>query len=125
VGPFPPVPRHPDRLPALVRADLLEAYSVECYLSGLSSEAVSARRAAVGLRGAAGDRGKGGESLRWLSRLHWWDGDRQEAEAAAARAIAVLEPLPPGHQLAMAYSNRAQLDMLAYRYQWAIGAARR
>jgi tetratricopeptide (TPR) repeat protein len=125
VGHYHAVLPHADRLPALVRADLLEAYSVECYLSGLSSEAVSARRAAVGLREAAGDREKVGESLRWLSRLHWWDGDRQEAEAAAARAIAVLEPLPPGHQLAMAYSNRAQLDMLAYRYEAAMGWAGR
>jgi DNA-binding CsgD family transcriptional regulator/tetratricopeptide (TPR) repeat protein len=106
---------HAGRLPAAVRAELLEGYSVECYLSGLSAEAVSARQAAVGLREAAGDRGKVGEALRWLSRLHWWDGNRREAEAAAARAITVLETLPPGHQLAMAYSNQAQLDMLAYR----------
>src|SRR4029453_17943355 len=39
----------------------------------------------------------------------------QAARGASARAIAVLEPLPPGHQLAMAYSNQAQLDMLAQR----------
>ena len=58
---------------------------------------------------------KVGEGLRWLSRLHWWEGNRGEAEAAAARAIAVLESEAPGHQLAMAYSNQAQLDMLAYR----------
>jgi DNA-binding CsgD family transcriptional regulator/tetratricopeptide (TPR) repeat protein len=113
------------RLPAADRAELLEAYSVECYLSGLSAEAVSARRTAVELREAAGDREKVGEGLRWLSRLHWWDGSRQAAEAAAARAIAVLETLPPGHQLAMAYSNQAQLDMLAYRTEAAMGWAER
>ena len=106
---------HAGRLPAAARADLLEAYSLEAYMAGLSSEAVSARRAALELREAGGDREKVGEGLRWLSRLHWWDGSRREAEAAAARAIAVLEPLPPGHQLAMAYSNQAQLDMLANR----------
>ena len=50
---------------------------------------------------------------------------RKEAEAAAARAIAVLETLPPGHQLAMAYSNQGQLDILAYRAETAIGWARR
>jgi DNA-binding CsgD family transcriptional regulator/tetratricopeptide (TPR) repeat protein len=113
------------RLPAADRAELLEAYSVECYLSGLSAEAVSARQAAVELREAAGDRERVGEGLRWLSRLHWWDGSRQAAEAAAARAIAVLETLPPGHQLAMAYSNQAQLDMLAYRTEAAMGWAER
>jgi DNA-binding CsgD family transcriptional regulator len=114
-----------ERLGPAARADLLEGYSVEAYLSGLSTEAVAARRAAVGLREATGDRERLGEGLRWLSRLHWWDGNRQEAEAAAARAIAVLEPLPPGHQLAMAYSNQAQLDMLANRNQAAMAWAGR
>jgi tetratricopeptide (TPR) repeat protein len=115
VGHYRAVLAHAERLPAPVRAELLERYSVECYLSGLSIEAVSARRAALDLREAAGDRERLGEGLRWLSRLHWWDGNRREAEAAAARAIAVLETLPAGHQLAMAYSNQAQLDMLANR----------
>jgi ATP/maltotriose-dependent transcriptional regulator MalT len=108
---------HAGRLPTQVRAELLEGYSVECYLSGLSTEAVSARRNSLELRDATGDPAKVGEGLRWLSRLHWWDGNRQEAEAAAARAIAVLETVPPGHQLAMAYSNQAQLDMLAHRLE--------
>jgi hypothetical protein len=44
VGHYRAVLPHAERLPAAVRADLLEAYSVECYLSGLSPEAVSARR---------------------------------------------------------------------------------
>jgi DNA-binding CsgD family transcriptional regulator/tetratricopeptide (TPR) repeat protein len=116
---------HADRVPAAARAELLEGYSVEAYLTGLSGEAVAARQAAVALREAAGDRERLGETLRWLSRLHWWDGNRREAEAAAARAIAVLEPLPPGHQLAMAYSNQAQLDMLANRAEAAMGWAGR
>jgi DNA-binding CsgD family transcriptional regulator/tetratricopeptide (TPR) repeat protein len=125
VGHYRAVLPYAGRLPATERVDLLERYSVECYLSGLSSEAVSARRTAVGLREAAGDREKLGESLRWLSRLHWWDGSRQEAEAAAARAIAVLEALPPGRQLAMAYSNQSQLDMLAHRTEAAMDWAAR
>lgn len=108
------------RLPAEARAELLEGYSVECYLSGLATEAVSARRTAVELREAGADQGKLGESLRWLSRLHWWDGNQLEAEAAAGRAIAVLETLAPGRQLAMAYSNQAQLDMLDYRQEAAM-----
>jgi len=125
VGHYRAVLAHDERIPVAARAELLEDYSVEAYLSGLSGEAVSARKAAVDLREAAGDREKLGETLRWLSRLHWWDGNRQEAEAAAARAIAVLEPLPPGHQLAMAYSNQAQLDMLANRSEAAMGWATR
>ena len=125
VGHYRAALAHDERIPAAARAELLEDYSVEAYLSGLSGEAVSARQAAVDLREAAGDREQLGEALRWLSRLHWWDGNRREAEAAAARAVAVLEPLPPGHQLAMAYSNQAQLDMLANRSEAAMGWAAR
>src|SRR4030095_6965809 len=77
------------------------------------------------LRQPAGDREKLGEGVRWLSRLHWWNASRREAEAAAARAIAVLETLPASHQLAMAYSNQAQLDRLAYRTEAAMSWAAR
>ena len=125
VGHYRAVLAHADRVPAPARAELLEGYSVEAYLSGLSTEAVSARQAAVALREAAGDPEQLGETLRWLSRLHWWDGNRREAEAAAVRAIAVLETLEPGRQLAMAYSNQAQLDMLANRLEAAMPRARR
>jgi class 3 adenylate cyclase/tetratricopeptide (TPR) repeat protein len=125
VGHYRTALRHADRLSPPVRADLLEGFSVEAYLSGLSGEAVSARKAAVGIREAEGDREKVGEGLRWLSRVSWWAGQRQEAEAAAARAIAVLEAFEPGHQLAMAYSNQSQLDMLAYRTEAALAWASR
>src|SRR4029453_10936192 len=95
------------------------------YLSGWWRDGVTAGEAAAARREAAGDQERLGETLRWLSRLSWWDGSRRAAEAAAARAIAVLEPLPPGHQLAMAYSNQAQLDMLANRIEAAMGWAAR
>jgi DNA-binding CsgD family transcriptional regulator len=112
---------HADRLPPPVQAELLEGYSFQAYLSGLAQEALEARQAALRIREAEGSSSEQlGESLRWLSRLSWWAGRRAEAEAAAARAIAVLERDEPGHQLAMAYSNQAQLDMLAYRTEAAL-----
>ena len=114
-----------DRLSPPVRAELLEGYSVQANLSGLAQEALEARQAALALREAIGDQEKVGESLRWLSRLSWVAGRRAEAEAAAVRAIAVLERGQPGRQLAMAYSNQAQLDMLAYRTEAALAWASR
>ncbi|MGI5246705.1 ATP-binding protein [Dactylosporangium sp. CA-139066] len=125
VGHYRAVLAGANRLPGAVHADLLEGYSIECYLSGLSTEAVTARRAAVDLHEAADDRERVGAGLRWLSRMHWWDGNRRDAEATAARAIAVLETLEPGHLLAMAYSNQSQLDMLANRLEAAIHWAER
>ncbi|HSB18865.1 MAG TPA: helix-turn-helix transcriptional regulator, partial [Anaeromyxobacteraceae bacterium] len=52
--------------------------------------------------------------LRWLSRLNWFSGRREEAERWGRRAIDALEALPPGRELAAAYSNQSQLSMLAY-----------
>jgi DNA-binding CsgD family transcriptional regulator len=48
-----------------------------------------------------------------MSRLSWFLGDRAAADRHAADAVRTLEPLGPGRELAMAYSNRAQLAMLA------------
>jgi DNA-binding CsgD family transcriptional regulator len=126
VGHYRAALRHLDRLPPAVRAELLEGYSFQAYLSGLAQEALDAGREALRIREAEGSGSEQlGESLRWLSRLAWWAGRREEAEAAAARAIALLETLEPGRQLAMAYSNQAQLDMLAYRTKAALAWGRR
>jgi class 3 adenylate cyclase/DNA-binding CsgD family transcriptional regulator len=115
----------PEHVFALVHPDLGPPPQLRTVPSGPSAAAVSARQAAVGLREAADDQEKVGEGLPWLSRVSWWAGRREEAEAAAARAIAVLETVEPGHQLAMAYSNQAQLDMLASRTEAALAWASR
>jgi DNA-binding CsgD family transcriptional regulator len=48
-----------------------------------------------------------------LSRLAWFSGENAVAEDEARAAVALLEPLGPGPELAMAYSNVSQLRMLA------------
>ena len=101
--------RFGDALPAAERARLLEGRSVACYLSDQGEEAIAARLEALDIWRTLGDRLKEGESLRWLSHLYWLEG---EAAEAATAALEVLEPLPPGPELAMAYSNLAQLRML-------------
>jgi DNA-binding CsgD family transcriptional regulator len=53
-----------------------------------------------------------GDAQRWLSRFAWFAGRNDEAVAAADTALTILEALPPGRELAMARSNRAQLHML-------------
>jgi DNA-binding CsgD family transcriptional regulator len=101
--------RFGDALPAAERVRLLEGRSVACYLSDHGEEAIAARLEALDIWRALGDRLKEGENLRWLSHLYWLGG---EAADAATAALEVLEPLPPGPELAMAYSNLAQLRML-------------
>jgi len=46
-----------------------------------------------------------------MSRLHWWEGRSEQAERHAALAVEALSGTPTA-ELAMAYSNRAQLCML-------------
>jgi DNA-binding CsgD family transcriptional regulator len=104
--------RFADLLPAVECARLLEGRSVACYLSDQGEEAIVARQAALEIWRKLEDPLKEGESLRWLSRLYWYDGHGAKAEMAATAALEVLEPLPPGPELAMAYSNLAQLRML-------------
>jgi predicted ATPase/DNA-binding CsgD family transcriptional regulator len=105
--------RHADRLEPARRAELLERRSYECYLVDAIDEALDAREHALREHRAAGDVRRAGDAHRWLSRLHWFSGDNAGAEREARIAIELLERLPPGRELAMAWSNMAQLRMLA------------
>jgi tetratricopeptide (TPR) repeat protein len=117
--------RYADGLAPCERALLQEQYSYECYLTDQGEEAIEARRSSLEIWRAAGEHLKEGDTLRWLSRLSWFAGRRTEADKYGAEAIAALESLPPGPELAMAYSNRSQLDMLAHEIPSAIEWAQR
>ncbi len=104
--------RHGAALPDQARAEMNERLSYECYLTDQLQDAIRARETARALRRAGGDRLKEGDNARWLSRLSWFLGRKADAERHAAEAVAILGALPPGRELAMAYSNRAQLAML-------------
>jgi DNA-binding CsgD family transcriptional regulator/tetratricopeptide (TPR) repeat protein len=103
---------HHDR-PDRRRADLLGQLSYECYLTGLLERALAAQRAALEIYERDRDALAIGQSQRWLSRLSWFLGRNADGKRYAAAAIATLQPLEPGRELAMAYSNQAQLRMLA------------
>lgn len=117
--------RYAGGLPPAERARLHEQLSYECYLTDQIEPAIEARHAALDIWRASGTRVKEGDTLRWLSRLSWFVGRGAEADRYGAEAVAVLDPLPPGPELAMAYSNRAQLAMLADDSQLAIQWAER
>ncbi|MDQ3654394.1 MAG: LuxR C-terminal-related transcriptional regulator [Chloroflexota bacterium] len=106
-------------------AGLLEARSYECYLTGRVDDAIADTSRAIALRKSAGNDLKVGDNLRWLSRFHWFAGHNEEVEQFARLALDQLEPLPPGPELAMAYSNLSQVRMLAYDLPEAIRLAER
>ena len=107
-------------LPPEERGELLESCSYEYYLSGQVDKALSVRREAVDLWKELKAEVRLGDNFRWLSRLSWGVCHRKEAEDYGAEAITILERLPPGPELAMAYSNRAQLHMLAQELEGAV-----
>jgi DNA-binding CsgD family transcriptional regulator len=101
--------RFADRIPPVERADLLERRSRACYLTDQLAEALDAAWAALSLHRELGDHVREGDALRWLSEILWCPGRVAEAERAARRAVAVLERLPAGPELALAYGNLAGL----------------
>jgi DNA-binding CsgD family transcriptional regulator/tetratricopeptide (TPR) repeat protein len=107
------------------RARLLEQLAYECYLIGRYPRASAAHREALEIWRASGARLQEGDTLQWLSRLSWYEGRRAEADRYCVEAIAVLESLPPGPELAKAYCNRANLDMESHESESAIEFAQR
>jgi DNA-binding CsgD family transcriptional regulator/tetratricopeptide (TPR) repeat protein len=117
--------RYGDLLSSEERADLLERSSYECYVTGQISDAWTARRQALELWRQLGNKLRQGDNLRWMSRFAWYLGRKEEADACGNEAIKVLEALPVSPELAWAYSNRAQLHMLAGQTDEAVSWASR
>ena len=95
------------------RAELLERRSYECYLTDQTEASIDALREAIRHRHAAGDRLAEGSALSLLSRRVWCGGHSADAARVAHDAVRLLEPLPPGPELALAYSNLSQVHMNA------------
>jgi DNA-binding CsgD family transcriptional regulator/tetratricopeptide (TPR) repeat protein len=90
----------PDKL-----GELLERRSAACFLTGQFGAALDAQEQALECHRPLGDRRKEGDSLRSLSRLLRYVGRMEEAWDAGREAVRVLEELPPGRELALAYCN--------------------
>ena len=93
------------------RYRLCAALSYECYLTDRLQEAFDARLESLEL---AEDPRLVGNAERWLSRITWYMGLGDSAYQWMERAVRTLEAVGEGPELAMAYSNKAQLCMLAY-----------
>jgi tetratricopeptide (TPR) repeat protein len=95
------------------QATLLEQLSYECYLTDQVAQAKDSLLEALAIHERHQDSLRVGTAQRWLSRLSWFLGQNPDSERYAAAAVTKLEPLGPSRELAMAYSNVAQLRMLA------------
>src|SRR5215470_8803106 len=104
--------KNPDK-PVL--AALYEGAATEYSLLDRWEQAEGARRTALALRRELGDEEKVGANLRILSTTLWRLCRGDEASQAVHEAVAVLEPLPPGTELAWAYASLAVDDMVLGR----------
>jgi DNA-binding CsgD family transcriptional regulator/tetratricopeptide (TPR) repeat protein len=93
------------------RADLLERHSYECYLTDQADDAIKAMEQAIELHRTQGNRLREGAALSSLSRRYWCAGNKAGAVKAGRQALALLEQLAPGRELALAYSNLSQVCM--------------
>jgi DNA-binding CsgD family transcriptional regulator/tetratricopeptide (TPR) repeat protein len=107
------------------RRRLYTQLSYECYVTDELAEALAAQQQAMELAELAGDAAAVGACERWLSRLSWFSGRGADSLRYGRRAVATLEPVGDGHELGMAYSNLAQLAMLAYDRPGAVHWAER
>jgi DNA-binding CsgD family transcriptional regulator/tetratricopeptide (TPR) repeat protein len=101
--------RYGDRLQPVERAELLSRRAAACYLTDENDEAIEAQQAALECYRELGDPRREGDSLRSLSQILWCPGRIPESQRAGREAVAVLEKLPPGRELANAYGNLASL----------------
>lgn len=95
------------------QARLLTDYAIECYLANETVEGIGAATQALEHWHGLGATVKEGAVLRWLSRLHWWLGHAEEAVDSGLAAVELLTAVPQSEELGMAYSNLAQVFMLA------------
>jgi len=97
--------RFDDHLHLEERAEFLGRRAAECYLADENDEAIEAQRAALECYRKLGDRRREGDSLRSLSEILWCPGRIAESRRAGREAVVILEELPPGRELALAYGN--------------------
>ena len=106
--------RHAGGLEPTTRAALLERRAHACFLSGMIPEAVEAETLALDVYVATGNSLREGAAQSRLSRLAWYQGDGVRVQEAAVTAVEILETLPPGRELALAYGWRTAPYMMEF-----------
>lgn len=103
--------RFSSELPAVARAALLEGRSYACYLTDQIEASIGTLKEAIEYRRVSGDVLGEGAALSQLSRRLWCGGRSAEGAKVGREAIRLLEGRPPSHELALAYSNLAQIHL--------------
>jgi DNA-binding CsgD family transcriptional regulator/tetratricopeptide (TPR) repeat protein len=94
-----------------LRANLLEQHAEESSLANQTRDAIVSGTAAAACWRELGDARAQSRVLRLLVQEYRTVGDKAAADESVAHAIALLEPLPRGADLAMAYGARSLLAL--------------
>lgn len=92
---------------------LYEAYAYECYLTSQIKDALIYTTRSLDIWKEKNEPEKIGNSLRFLSRLWWFDGNRKQADHYGQLAVEAFLNEPASKAHALALSNMSQLHMLA------------
>ena len=107
-------------LTAAESARLLELHAGECDLTNQVVVALDSANRALAIFRRQGDLTAQARMLLLIGMQHWKSGQKAQADRAVAEAISLLETLPPGPTLAMAYSARSQRAMTSQQTQEAL-----
>jgi DNA-binding CsgD family transcriptional regulator/tetratricopeptide (TPR) repeat protein len=103
--------RFADSLPPVRHAQMLEAYEIELWYANRTTESMVALQKAIELWYSIGDSRREGDNAGNLAMACYSIGRKAEAEQASQSAIAILEALPPGPELARAYRSQCFIRM--------------
>jgi DNA-binding CsgD family transcriptional regulator/tetratricopeptide (TPR) repeat protein len=117
--------RFGDRLPPIRRIELLKRRAGECFVTDQYDAGIQALEEGLVYSRALGDKLIEGDLLRRLSEFFWCPGRTVDANRSGQLAVALLESMPPGQELADAYSNLAFLCTAGMRSDEAVAWARR
>ncbi len=107
-------------LPSRHRAELLEEYAGQCWITERLAESIAADTEAACIWREEGDHGREAAALLRLARTYVRDGRNGEADKASLAGLEILEAGPPSAHLAGAYRTRAMLLMMDRRNAEAI-----
>ncbi len=117
--------RHAAQFSETERAELLERRAQACLRTDQYDDGIAALEEAVRYRRALGQTVREADALRRLSEFLWCPGRTAESGRFAQAAVELLDPLPPGPELASAYTHLAFIAASDHRTEDALTAAYR
>lgn len=103
--------RFADSLPPARHAKMLESYEVELWYANRMTERMIVIQKAIELWHSIGDRRREGDNVGTLAEVCYSIGLKADGEQASKSAIAILEALSPGAELARAYKSQCFIRM--------------